>query len=218
VIRAALDLIVEPDAVVELRVPRTRRGTLSGYFDDLDAIANAAAALSGRVEGVYVTPNPVDRALLARAVNRVSEYAKHTTADGNIVRRRWMLVDFDPMRPSGISSTDEEHQSALARAREARDWLRQQEWSGHILADSGNGAHLLARIDLPNDAPSLALVKKCLTALALRFSDNTVIVDETTANAARLVKCYGTVAAKGDATDDRPHRMAQILEIDEERR
>jgi len=217
-IRAALDLMVEPNAVVELRVPHSRRGTLSGYFDDVDALVNIAADLSGRVEGVYVTLNPVDRALLARAVNRVSEYAKHTTADNNIVRRRWMLVDFDPVRPSGISSTDEEHQRGLARAREARDWLREQGWNGLVFADSGNGAHLLARVDLPNDAPSLALVKKCLTALALRFSDNTVIVDEATANAARLVKCYGTVAAKGDATQERPHRMARILEVDEERR
>jgi len=114
-IRAALDLIVEPNAVVELRVPHSRRGTLSGYFDDVDALVNIAADLSGRVEGVYVTLNPVDRALLARAVNRVSEYAKHTTADNNIVRRRWMLVDFDPVRPSGISSTDEEHQRGRVR-------------------------------------------------------------------------------------------------------
>lgn len=215
-IRAALELLVEPNAVVELRVPRTRRGTVSGYFVDLESLANVAADLSGRAEGIYVTLNPVDRALLARSVNRVVDYAKHTTADTNILRRRWVLVDFDPVRPSGISSTEDEHHRALARGREARDWLRSQGWRGLILADSGNGAHVLVRIDLPNDEPSLGLVRKCLAVLALKFSDNTVIVDETTANAARLVKCYGTAAAKGDSTEDRPHRIAQILEVDEE--
>jgi hypothetical protein len=39
-----------------------------------------------------------------------------------------------------------------------------------------------------------------------------VIVDESTSNASRICKLYGTLTRKGDATPDRPHRYSSILE------
>ncbi len=45
------------------------------------------------------------------------------------------------------------------RAREVRDHLRGQGWPEPVVGDSGNGAHLLYRADLPNDPESLKLVK-----------------------------------------------------------
>src|SRR5262245_15600636 len=122
-IPTVLNTLLDPGPVAELRVPKTSRGALSGSLDVLAALAFAAAELSGRVEGVYLTMNPVNPELLARALNRVVPYAKHTSSDLDILRRRWMLVDFDPKRPAGISSTATEHEAALARARLARDWL-----------------------------------------------------------------------------------------------
>jgi hypothetical protein len=56
------------------------------------------------------------------------------------------------------------------------------------------------------------LVKLCLKALATRFSDALVKVDESTSNAARLCKLYGTMTRKGDAMPDRPHRRSQIID------
>src|SRR5207247_1842544 len=133
----------------------------------------------------------------------------------DILKRRWLLIDFDPVRPTGISSTDAEHEAALKRAREVRAWLIEQGVPGNamVLADSGNGAHLLVRIDLPNDGGSRDLVQRCLKALDLRFSDGAVGVDLTTFNAARICKLYGTLACKGDSTPERPHRVARILEV-----
>jgi hypothetical protein len=151
--------------------------------------------------------------LLARSANRLTEYAKHTTADVDIIARRWLLIDFDPVRPVGISSTDPEHEAALGRARVCSDWLRSLGWPAPILADSGNGAHLLYRIDLPNDPASLALVNGCMKALAFRFDDGAVVVDQTTGNAARIWKLYGTLACKGDDLPNRPYRLAQLLEV-----
>ncbi len=174
-------------------------------------MAKAAMALSGKAEGVYFTLNPVNPALLARADNRVKPYAKHTTNDADILRRRWLPLDFDPKRPAGVSSTDQEHRLALERAIECREWLSCMGWPEPIMADSGNGAHLLYGTDLPNDAASGNLIKRVLEAVALRFSDATVEVDLKTYNAARVWKVYGTLAAKGDNTGERPHRLAQIL-------
>jgi hypothetical protein len=215
-IRKALDVVLEPGSVAELRVPKTERTkTVSGYFDDFDKLADAAAEWSDQAPGVYITLNPVLPDLLARRANRAEGWAENTTTDSQIVRRRWLPLDFDAVRPSGISSTDAQHEAALERARECRDWLVGLGFSPNslVLADSGNGAHLLVRLDLPNDEESATLVNRCLRAADLYLSDDTVTVDCAVGNAARVWKVYGTLAAKGDSTADRPHRLAALLEF-----
>ena len=116
------------------------------------------------------------------------------------------------MRPAGISSSDGEHAAAVQRARTIADDMA-GEWERPILADSGNGAHLLYRIDLPNDQEALAFVTHALAELDRRYSDDVVKVDVTSANAARIWKAYGTVARKGDSIPGRPHRLSRILEV-----
>jgi hypothetical protein len=214
-ITRAVEILLEPGSVAELRVPNSTRGTLSGYFTDFQKLAEHAAVSSGKAPGIYITLNPVRPELLARAENRIKEYAKQSTSDVDIVRRRWLPIDFDPVRPSGISSTAEEHLAALRRARECRDWLTIHGWPEPLLADSGNGAHLLYSVDLPNDSITRDVIKAVLQVLSFHFSDEIVDVDLTTFNAARIWKVYGTQAAKGDSTPDRPHRVAALLEIPE---
>ena len=217
-IRRAVTLLCEPGGVYELRILHTRRGTAVGYFDDLDKLAAAAKTWDGKAPAVYVLPNPCAPTLLARANNRVVEYAKHTAADADIVRRRRLPIDIDAVRPAGISSTNAEHDAALAVAREARGWLIEHGMpSDSVLSgDSGNGGHLVGYIDLPNDAASTELCQRVLLALDRRFSTETVHVDLTTYNAARIWKLYGTMVRKGDALPpDRPHRRARLLEVPE---
>jgi hypothetical protein len=213
-IRRGLGILVAPGSVVELRVPNIPgRGIVSGYFNDPGKLTQSAAGLSGKGEGVYLTLNPVKPELLARANNRTRDFARHTTSDGDIVRRCWLFIDFDPARRAGISATDAEHYAALERARRCRDWLRAEGWPEPVLADSGNGAHLLYRVELPNDDQSSDLLRRCLEAIAFQLSDQTVEVDLKTYNSARLVKVYGTLAAKGDSVPQRPHRLSQLLEV-----
>jgi hypothetical protein len=202
---------------VEMRGPRTPKGVVSGYYDAPAPLARDAAYWSGRAESVYFCLNPALRDLLARACNRAECYAKHTTGDKDILRRRWLLIDFDPERPAGISSTDAEHQAAIQRAGDCREWLTGHGAPAPIYADSGNGAHLLYRIDLPNDAESAKALGGCLELLAGRFNDERVKVDPTTFNASRISKVYGTAACKGDSVPDlgRVHRLARILEAPE---
>lgn len=215
-IREALErLIVEAGQVVELRILNTPKGTVSGYFDDLDKLAEAANHWSGKAPAVYITPNPVLPELLARANNRVRPYAKATTTDGEILRRVWLLIDFDAKRPADISASNDEHEAAIQRAHDCRDWLYSQGWPAPIYADSGNGAHLMYRIELPNDEPARTLVGRCLKALAQRFDDDDVVVDQAVHNAARIWKLYGTKACKGDDMLERPHRVAWIVEMPE---
>ena len=209
-IRRSIALICESGQVYELRA--FGKGTTSGYFDDFEELAQAAATLSGKGPAVYLTANPVNPVLLARASNRVISFAKTTTPDLEIVKRLWLPIDFDVKRPAGISSTDTEHDAAIARALECLRWLAGQGWPEPIFADSGNGAHLLYRVELPNDQAATDFLRKCLQALAFRFDDEAVNVDTGNFNAARIWKLYGTLVGKGDSTPERPHRLARILE------
>jgi len=217
-IRRAIALLFRDGDVIEVRIPKTGRyGVISGYFDDFDKLASALHGADSRYRpaGIYYTINPCLPALLGRACNRLKERAEITTADPDIVLRRWLPIDLDPVRPAGISSSDEEHEAAIERARLIRSELASEGWGAPILADSGNGGHLMYPLDLPNTAESLQTVMGLLAQLSKRFSDDRVKVDTTSGNAARIWKAYGTVARKGDSIPGRPHRMSRILEAPE---
>ena len=207
-----LNILFRSGQVVELRIPNHPRSnaTTAGYFDDFDELAAAAASYSETAPGIYVTLNEINPALLARKNNRVEEWIKQTTSDGDVIRRRWLPLDFDPKRPSGIPATDAEHETAQHRARECRKWLDGLGLPLPVVGDSGNGAHLLVPIDLPNDDESKRLVERCLQAVNFHFSDEVVEVDTKVYNAARIWKLYGTLNAKGDGAENRPHRKSRI--------
>ena len=99
------------DEIAELRalnVPQRYRNpkTEFGFFDadHLDETAAAAIELSNcGASGVYFTLNPVHRDLLARSANRTRIAGTgDTTSDAHIIRRRWLLIDADPKRVSGV--------------------------------------------------------------------------------------------------------------------
>ena len=220
-IRRALTILIEPGQVIELRAlnATTRqspkyRYTASGYFNDVEALIKAAGDITSAT-GIYITLNPCKRGLITRACNRIrtADYMridKRTTSDGEILRYRWLPVDIDPVRQDGNdSSSDVEHDAALAR--HIHQTLQTDHWPSAVLADSGNGAHILYRMDLENTAESTDLIKRTLAQLDARFSTETAKVDTGIFNPARIMKLYGTRACKGDATPEWPHRMTSII-------
>lgn len=183
---------------------------LSGYFDDPLKVCEALESVE-RARGIYFVPNPISPNLLARGYNRLSPSTSNdTTSDHNITRRAWLLVDLDPVRESGISSTDAEKQAAKALVALLVKDLRNLGWADPVIGDSGNGWHMMYRIDLPNDVDSLELVSNVLAGLDARYSDDAVHVDVSVKNASRIWKLYGTMAAKGDNMPDRPHRKSVV--------
>ena len=210
----ALAYLFEPGEVVELRaIARSGpKRTAAGYFNSehWPALAKAAAKLNNQGAAVYVTLNPVDRQLLSRYHNRVETDAKATTTDTQIVYRRWLPIDLDPVRPSDTSATHEQLERAVAKAEAVQRFLTEQRWPPCAVAHSGNGMHLLYPIELLNDEDSKKLVEGVLKVLAARFDDKAVKVDRSVFNAARIWKLYGTVANKGDHTDAAPWRLASL--------
>jgi len=167
-ILTAATLLMDHGSVAELRIPKAgRHGTISGYFNDPAALARAAVQLNAaQLPGIYITLNPCNPALLARAVNRIRYRADLTTQDQDILRRRWLLIDCDPVRPSGISSSDQEHGRAIATACGIWDDLRSIGWPDPVVCDSGNGAHLLYRLDLANTPAVTQSIKATLAGIA----------------------------------------------------
>lgn len=229
-IRRTLSILTQPEQVIELRVLNATKDAsryayqASGYFNDPEALIKALSTLCN-ARGIYITLQPCNPVLLARAQNRLrtaDEMHKATaTADTHIIAYRWLLIDIDPDRPTDISSSEEEHQAALTLAQHILRVLRDEGWPEPIQADSGNGGHLLYPLDLPiNEAE---LVKRVLAGLAARFDvvsvpEQRIIglhIDQTVYNPSRICKLYGTLVCKGDDTENRPHRMARILKVPE---
>jgi hypothetical protein len=210
----ALAALFPPDDVIELRsFPKGRKRTDAGYFDGdhRHQLAEHAAMLNRNGAAVYVTLNPIDPQLLARYCNRIEAGAAATTTDAQVTRRRWLLLDFDPTRPSNTSATDAQLGAAKATARRCYQALHDDGWPEPLAAESGNGFHLVYPLDLPNDTESRDLLKGVLAGLAATFDNEQVTVDQTVFNAGRITKLYGTVATKGDHTALAPWRLSQVV-------
>src|ERR1035437_551731 len=210
--------IFHPNSVFEIRILGNIRYT--GFFSSPDL---AVAGLKEFVEtiglasttGIYFTLNPVDTAKLdGKYKNTIALAAKgEATADINIVKRNWLLLDIDPIREATVSSTNTEKEAAFRKATFVKMGLEGAGWGSAILGDSGNGYHLLYAINLPNEDDEL--VEKVLKALADRFSifEPKVKIDISVHNPARINKLYGTYACKGKNTPETPHRLSALLEI-----
>jgi len=195
---------------VEVRILNTNKGTLSGYFNNYEFLEKQLSNYNGRYN-IFFTMNSINPDIACRSLNHFTPYSKNTTTDSEITYRNYILVDVDPKRPSGISSTDSEKQFALDKAEIIKEDLKEYDIQS-ISADSGNGAHLLIPVFLENTEENTKFVKDFLTVIHKKYSDENVDIDLTVSNPARIIKLYGTTAVKGDYTNERPHRQSMILE------
>lgn len=219
--------LLHPGSTFELRVVKCpifvgarKLMTASGYFDNTKSAANWAREYDKRkAPGVYVTLNPVQPDLLARCANRIKDNASSTTDDHDIVCRRWLLLDIDPIRPADTSATDDEMMHAHRLCKTIRKTLGREGWPQPLRCGSGNGAYALYRIELPNNDESTELVKRTLRALAHRFDTPEAKIDRSVFNASRIIKVAGTTARKGDnltGAINRPHRVSFFIPPDGE--
>lgn len=168
--------------------------------------------------GIYVVPQPANPALVARmGLEKVQKLEDNGLKDHEVSARRALTLDIDSIKAggiSGISASDEERAAALALTGDVDGFLSQRGWAAPIVASSGNGGHLVYRLDLPNDKAAHDMVKAVILTLREVFKDDTRgDIDETVHNAARLWKVPGSIARKGLDTEERPHRMAELLTV-----
>lgn len=209
----AFTAFTEPGQVFEVRLlHHNKKRVDAGYFDHPSHAATAIAALQEQYAGIYYTPNPVAPDLAARSYNRISSWAVLTTMDNHILRRKWLMIDIDPDRPSGISSTQAEFDAAFKVANTIAGMLEfEYGWPRPYINISGNGSHVLYHMDEDNSEQVRDTIQVFLKTLNGRFADLGCSVDTTTFNAARIFRVPGTWARKGDNIPARPHRKAVIM-------
>lgn len=189
---------------------------------DLDRLAHRASELDAAgASGVYFTLNPLRPDLIGSPAS--------CRAD-DVIERRWLPIDIDPVRPKDTSSSEAELEAAWRVLDRCRGQLDTAGLSGHVVGCSGNGWHLCYPVKLPNDEASRQLVRSVLRGLHERCSDTLTPeeeerlksglpletakarVDVSTFDAPRIWKLYGTKARKGQPAEGRPHRWATLFE------
>lgn len=202
----------------EIRIHGIGSFNASGYFRDIDSIVNAIQKYDAQENAqIYFVLNKIDDDCYKRAQkDKIVNYVKPTTSDADIVGRKWILIDFDPKRKTGTSSSKEELLKARDVARRTYDFLIDQGINPPVVAMSGNGYHLLVRVQLANSDENQTLVARFLKAISMMFQTEDIDIDLKVYNAARICKLYGTWAKKGANTEERPWRMAKLIKVPEE--
>lgn len=216
-IRQWWDVFKAPDCLTEIRILGDNR-TFSGYYKDVDSIIRDIKQYDGY--GIYATINAVKDACFSRKqCNRIIQRPKETTSGNDIEVRTIILVDLDPIRPSGTNSTDEEKARALTKAREIYKFLEERGFEKPVVCDSANGYHLSYKVRLANSPEAEVLVKNFLRVLDMLFSDSEeggVSIDTAVFDPNRIAKLIGTTSNKGSDTPERPQRLSRILTVPDE--
>jgi hypothetical protein len=215
-IKRAVEVIVGSSGrIVEVRAPLTPLGTRSGYYNNGAALAQDVFDLSSdeTTPNTYWTIHELDPALFdAGRGNNLYSNVSETTKAGMVTRYLQLPIDCDPVRKPHLSSTDEEKALALHVAYRIQEFLKARGINS-ILADSGNGYHVLVPLDIPNRNGINRLVEKVLKALNVRFGTPFVKIDVSIFDPSRILKIYGSVARKGPHTDERPWRVSRLLDV-----
>src|SRR5262249_27623736 len=148
-----------PGQVVEIRALHVRgRGkAVCRVCADLAGAAAFAQEMDRLgAAGIYFTPNPIRPDLAG---------SKASCKAADMVERHWLLVDVDPTRPAGVSSTQEELDAAWEVLGRVQATLEGGGLTNPVICASGNGWHCCFPISLPNDQPAHDLVKDVLKQL-----------------------------------------------------
>lgn len=216
-VRRALEILHPDGSLFEIRVISDNKKILSAYFKKIDEAIKALENLTDyqlRDTNVYTLLGRIHDACYSRKQCNRFLQVRTTTGDSDIVGLRWIFIDFDPVRPSGTSSTDEELDAARFRAEQVCAFLKRNGFPDPLVGMSGNGYHLLYKISLQKSETET--IKTFLQTLANLYSDEIISIDTGNFNPSRPCKLYGTVAQKGTGTPERPHRMSYIVQAPEE--
>ncbi|MCH1973483.1 AAA family ATPase [Muricomes sp. OA1] len=212
-VRKAIALMKPDNQLFEVRVIYGNKQLYSGYFQNADALVRGFDKLRNFGDcNIYITLNTLNDACYDRTQrDRFEKNPKATTSDNDVTGYDWMMIDLDPIRPTGTSSTDEQIKKAKAKGNQIYKFLKDLGFNDPLFGFSGNGVHLLYRVYLDKSEEVTALMKKSLKTLDMLFTDAEIGIDMKNFNPARVCKLYGTLAQKGANTDARPHRMSYII-------
>lgn len=210
-LRKAIEQIHPNGGLYEVRIIGKTKKPISGFFKGADELLKQLQNVDLRNTNIYFTLNSLDDDLYSRMQHERFVAGASGAEDGDVLGYDWLFIDLDPKRKTGISSSDDELQEAYELAKKVYQFLKNYGFEEPVKAISGNGAHLLYRINLANSDSNKELIQRCLMALSMMFDTDKVEVDTSTFNQSRVCKLYGTIAQKGASTEKRPHRLSRII-------
>ena len=198
--------------LVEIRFLGNNK-TASGYYKNIENLVRDVERMDAEDKfQIYFTLNCIEDSCYGREqCENVVWKPKNTTTDNDIKGRYWILIDLDPKRPSGTSSSNEEYEKAHIKAVEVYRYLMDMGFYEPVVCSSGNGWHLLLPCKIGISTETNEVVNKFLKVLSMLFSDESIDIDVKVGNPARICKLYGTMAKKGTNIPERPHRMSRIV-------
>lgn len=215
-LRKTIGILKPNGQLFEVRVMGEGKKPLSGYFKSADQLIKAFDKISLAGQNVYITLHRLKEACYNRHQRDAFKAGATATTDTDVERMEWFFIDVDPVRLSGISSSREELKAAKDVWIQVHNYLKDIGFSEPVSAASGNGYHLLYRIDLDCSPESIKLIENGLKVLSNLFSNDMAKVDVVNKNPSRICKLYGTMAQKGANSEERPHRMSKILRAETE--
>ena len=216
-IRKSISIMKNQNDLFEVRIVTSSKKNVSGYFRNAETCINALKGIRTNDNcNVYINLNVIrDECYSRQQRDRFMNNVSPTTTDSDIDLYTWFLVDIDPVRAAGTSSSEEQIVFAKEKGNQVYEFMKQTGFEEPVVGFSGNGVHLLYSVGLAMNEENKELVKDCLAVLSLFFSDDKVSVDTANFNPARVCKLYGTLAQKGANTPERPHRMSYIVQAPE---
>ncbi len=213
-IRKTIAIMKPNNELFEIRILREDSKVFSGYFNDVDIFIEQLKKQKLKSANVYITLNEPNEACFSRVQkNEFIEVKKTvpTTGDSDVYGYDWLMIDLDPKRPSKTSSSDEELYRAKQLGNKVYKYMKDLGFNDPLTAFSGNGVHLLYKVNMAVSQENRALMEKSLKALDFLFSTDNVEVDKKNFNPARICKLYGTLSQKGANDKNRPHRMSYLV-------
>lgn len=195
------------------------RFSYSGYFRNFENLISQIEPYTNMDdEQIYFVLNSIDKDCYARPqCERFVKSPKVTTTDFDIIRRKFLLLDFDPIRKSQTNSSDAQFELAHKKAQDVyRFLIKERGFTDSIICISGNGWHIIVPVDLPCDEETNKVIKDFYTYMGSTFTDENVEFDEKVYTNARLTKLYSTWAKKGANVPSNPWRQSKIVYIPEE--
>lgn len=186
------------------------------------AHANSAASCAALLKeadafaaaGLYIIPNRIHPGVHARGIpNRWNQASEGGTGDRDITARTSFYVDPDPVRPKGVSATEDEKRAALVKSKAILALLSDLVGEDALgFGFSGSGAQISVALDYLEPTKELhAKIKDILDALSRLYTDAAVSIDTSVSEAKRLAPAFGTKKRKGTHVPERPHRPTWFI-------
>ena len=167
-IRQAIKCLKPNNELFEIRMigKGNKKRVISGYFTDADTLIKQFDTIDPRGLNMYITINKVNDGCYSREQHDCFRQTDLTTHDNEIDSYEWLFIDLDPKRVSDVSSTETELEYAKELADKVYIYMKNLGFQEPLRALSGNGHHLLYKIDIPNTVESKKLIERCLVNLS----------------------------------------------------